>query len=98
MFILGNGGESDAVSPFSPKNLTAQYYLSQWYHPGAVLSGTLLEKMFREAGNGRFKTYEEGLQCSKDIKAAGYVESSALLNEGIHNVSIGSNNLTLNSP
>jgi len=44
--------------------------------------------MFREAGNGRFKTYEEGLQCSKDIKAAGYVESSALLNEGIHNVSI----------
>ena len=45
--------------------------------------------IFREAGNGKFKTYEEGLQCSKDIKAAGYVESSALLNEGIHNVSIG---------
>ena len=42
--------------------------------------------MFREPGNGRFKTYEEGLQCSKDIKAAGYVESSALLNDGIHNV------------
>ena len=54
--------------------------------------------MLREAGNGKFKTYEEGLQCSKDIKAAGYVESSALLNEGIHNVSIGSNNLTLNLP
>ena len=51
--------------------------------------------MFREARNGRFKTYEEGLQCSKDIKAAEYVESSALLNEGIHNVSKGANNLSL---
>ena len=49
----------------------------------------ICEIIFREAGNGKFKTYEEGLQCSKDIKAAGYVESSALLNEGIHNVSIG---------
>ena len=49
----------------------------------------ICEIIFREAGNGKFKTYEEGLQCSKDIKAAGYVESSALLNEGIHNVSKG---------
>ena len=46
------------------------------------------QTLLREAGNGRYKTYEEGLQCSKDIKAAGYVESSALLNEGIQNVSI----------
>ena len=48
------------------------------------------QTLLREAGNGRYKTYEEGLQCSKDIKAAGYVESSALLNEGIQNVSIPS--------
>ena len=55
-----------------------------------MLADPLICKIiFREAGNGKFKTYEEGLQCSKDIKAAGYVESSALLNEGIHNVSIG---------
>ena len=66
----------------------------------AVLSpityrGPSYKTIFREAGNGKFKTYEEGLQCSKDIKAAGYVESSALLNEGIHNVSIGANGLEL---
>ena len=61
----------------------------RWYYGGTVLSGTPCQIIFREAGNGKFKTYEEGLQCSKDIKAAGYVESSALLNEGIHNVSTG---------
>ena len=60
-----------------------------------IYRGPSYKIIFREAGNGKFKTYEEGLQCSKDIKAAGYVESSALLNEGIHNVSKGANKLDL---